>query len=153
MKKSLLPISLACLASASSLLASDSTQLVEQTSTSATTQEAKPNANLLSIRQELKLAIQRGNKYLKTKQHEDGYWYDEKLPAFTALAVYAAMGDPNREKDVTPDYIKKGYKYIESKAHKDGGIYGKGLATYNTSLSIMALAASGDPAHRKLIVN
>jgi len=114
---------------------------------------ATPSAELLSVRNEMKLSIQRGNKYLKSLQHEDGYWSDEKLPAFSALAIYAAMGDPSREKGLTPAHIQKGYDYLMSKVHNDGGIYGKGLATYNTSLSIMALAASGNPNYNQTILN
>jgi len=152
MKKAILPITL-CSALVIPLA---SCKPVEKaaTTTSATTQDAKlPNADLLSIRNELKLAISRGNKYLKSVQKPEGHWYDETLPAFSALAIYATMGDPNREKGDTPEYIKKGYTYLETKVHKDGGIYGKGLANYNTSLSIMAFAASGQPEHKPIILN
>ena len=121
-------------------------------SSSNATQKTQPNAELLSIRQEIKLAIQRGNQYLKSTQHKDGHWYDANLPAFTALALYAHMGAPDQQGKM-PEHIKKGYAYLNSKVHRDGGIYGKGLATYNTSLAMMALAASGDPAYNKTIKN
>lgn len=120
---------------------------------SAQHQATQPNVELLSLRNELKLAISRGNKYLKKTQTKEGYWHDKNLPAFTALAVYAAQLDPNKQKNVTENHIKKAYSYIESKVHKDGGIYGKGLATYNTSLCIMALAASGEKRHTQTILN
>jgi len=114
---------------------------------------AEASAELLSIRQEIKLAIKRGNDYLKSTQKEGGFWQDENLPAYTSLAVYAAMTSPNRDNKNIPKHIEKGYAFIESKVQKDGGIYGKGLATYNTSLSIMALAASGKQDHALLIKN
>lgn len=113
----------------------------------------EPSAELLSIREEMKLAIQRGNKFLKSTQKDQGYWYDGNLPAFTALATYAAMTDPTKEPQQTPEHIKKAYEFLLSKAHKDGGIYGKGLHNYNTSLSIMALAASGNPDYTQTIIN
>ena len=70
------------------------------------TPSAEPSAELLSIREEMKLAIQRGNKFLQSTQKEDGHWYDSNLPAFTALATYAAMSDPNKEPGHTPEHIK-----------------------------------------------
>lgn len=117
------------------------------------TPTAEPSAELLSIREEMKLAIQRGNRFLQSTQKEEGYWYDSNLPAFTALATYAAMTDPNKAQGHTPKHIKKAYSFLLSKVHKDGGIYGKGLHNYNTSLSVMALASSGDPEHVQTIIN
>ena len=54
----------------------------------------------------------------------------------------------------------KGYEFLLKNQKSDGGIYGKGLATYNTALSVMALSQSGDKAHlpviakaRRLLIN
>ena len=44
----------------------------------------------LSIKHEIKRAIERGNDYLKKQQHADGYWGQEKYPALSALALTAA---------------------------------------------------------------
>ncbi len=116
-------------------------------------EEPKLNATQLSLRNEIKLAAERGNKYLQSSQKEKGFWYDENLPAFTALALYAKMTTPGTDPQVIPEYIKNGYTFILSKAKKDGGIYGKGLATYNTSLSVMALSAANNAEYKQVLLN
>ena len=71
------------------------------------------------------------------------------------------MGAPNLDlSEGLPEAAEKGYDFIVSNAKPDGGIYGKGLATYNTALSIMALVQSGKEEHlpiiakaRRLLVN
>jgi len=117
--------------------------------TTAKGEEIKLNAELLSLRNEMKLAIRRGNAFLKTKQSADGYWGDKKIPAFTAFAISAAMGDPDREG--TPDHIQKGYKWLVAQQKFDGGIYVKGLSTYNTSIGMMALLAAGDKYEKEIV--
>lgn len=116
----------------------------------------------LSLKLEVQRAIDRGVKWLKSKQDaETGAWSDTDHPALTALPVSAILGDPSREGGAPhPEEVKRGYEFILSKTKVDGGIYGKGLATYNTSLSIMALAQSGNREHlpviakaRRLLIN
>ena len=71
------------------------------------------------------------------------------------------MGDPNLDLNAgNPAAADKGYEFLLTNVKSDGGIYGKGLATYNTSLSIMALAQSGNEKHlpviakaRRLLIN
>ena len=45
----------------------------------------------LSIKLEIVRAIERGNAYLQSKQHTEGFWGESKYPAYTALALTAAM--------------------------------------------------------------
>jgi squalene-hopene/tetraprenyl-beta-curcumene cyclase len=144
---------LPALALSASLLCFTTNQAFAQASSGAVVSKASPNPEHLSLKVEIKLAIQRGNKFLQGKQSEKGSWSDETVPAFTALAVQAGMTDPNREEGKTPPHLQKGYDFIMSKVQKDGGIYGKGLATYSTSLGIMALAASGNPDYTQTILN
>jgi squalene-hopene/tetraprenyl-beta-curcumene cyclase len=96
----------------------------------------------LSLRLEIERAIKRGNEFLQSQQKEGKYWGDPTIPALSALALTAAMGDPNREDKPAP-YIETGYAWLLSNQKDDGGIYGKGLAAYNTSCAIMALLARG----------
>lgn len=105
-----------------------------------------------SILLEMENAIKTGNLYLKGAQDEAGFWKDESTPSYTALAITAAMRSPNREVGKTPKHIQKGYTWLLSQQKEYGAIYVKGLATYNTSTGIMALAASGDPAHTQPIL-
>ena len=105
-----------------------------------------------SLRLEMENAIKTGNLYLKNVQNEAGYWKDDTVPSYTSLAITAAMRAPNRNAKETPDHIKKAYQWLLSTQKEYGAIYVKGLATYNTSTGIMALAASGDKAHTEAIL-
>lgn len=111
-----------------------------------------PEAPYLSLRLEMKNAIKTGNLYMKSIQNEKGFWKDESLPAYTALAIYSAMRDPSLKENEIPEHIKTSYTWLLSNQKDTGAIFGKGLATYNTATSIMALAASGDPAHKNPIL-
>lgn len=123
---------------------------------------SKPGDSEVSLKLEIERAIERGTAWLVKQQNaEKGSWSDATHPAFTALSVMALIGDPNRKPDAPmPEAVKKGYAYILSTQQVDGGLYTKGLATYNTALSLTALSLSGDKAHlptiaraRRLLVN
>ena len=99
----------------------------------------------VSLRLEIEHAIDRGLKYLDTQQDkEKGSWSEVEHPALTALPVAAFLGDPSRdpEEALSPELVKA-LDFIASNAKRGGGIYGKGLATYNTALSMMALLQAG----------
>jgi squalene-hopene/tetraprenyl-beta-curcumene cyclase len=116
----------------------------------------------VSLKLEIERSISKGVAYLLNQQDPaTGAWGDPELPALSALAISAILGDPllDTEKPI-PGTTVKGYEYLLSNVKPDGGIYGKGLATYNTSLSVMALLQSGDPKHlpviakaRRLLIN
>ncbi len=92
----------------------------------------------LSLKLEVERAIKNGTAWLTTQQKNTGNWSDADTPAISAMALTALMADPNRDGALTPE-AKKGYDFLLSKRRTDGGIYGKGLAVYNTALSVMAL--------------
>jgi squalene-hopene/tetraprenyl-beta-curcumene cyclase len=97
-----------------------------------------------SIRQEIKQSIARGNAWLKTRQAAEGHWDDGQLPAFTALALNAAVRDPNLDRSAPfPGHIEKGFTWLLAQQKPDGGIYNRGLSVYNTATSVTALMASG----------
>ncbi len=126
---------------------------------------SKPGAQgNLSLRLEIEHAIGKGVAFLKKQQDpKTGAWSETDQPALTAMAVAAIAGDPslaNTSPAKYPTEIKKGLEFIVSKRKSDGGIYGKGLATYNTSLSMMALMQGGDSSNdavirsaRKFLIN
>ena len=103
----------------------------------------------LSIKLEIVRAIERGNAYLQSKQHTEGFWGESKYPAYTALALTAAMRSPSYDE---ADYINKGYAWLSKQQKDDGGIYGKGLGTYNTATSIVALVSAGDTSYHPAIL-
>ena len=111
-----------------------------------------PNENR-SLKLEIERSISRGIEFLKSKQAEDGSWGDAKYPALTALPLSAMLNDPNREAGAAiPEKTRQGLDYLLTKVQHDGGIYGKGLGSYNTSLSVMALVASGDEKYTPTIL-
>ena len=116
----------------------------------------------VSFKLEIQRAITKGVSYLEAQQNsETGSWSDPTLPALTALPVSAIVGNPDLDtNDGLPASAKMGYDFILTNVKNDGGIYGKGLATYNTALSLMALVQSGEKEHlpiiakaRRLLVN
>ena len=98
----------------------------------------------VSLQQEMRQAIARGNAWLKEQQKATGQWDDEGLPALTALALTAAARDPNRDlKTALPAHLEKGYTWLLAQQKDDGGIYNRGLSVYNTATSLTALVAAG----------
>ncbi len=98
----------------------------------------------LSLQQEMRQAIARGNAWLKEQQKATGQWDDDGLPALTALALTAAARDPNLDrKAALPAHLEKGYTWLLAQQKDDGGIYNRGLSVYNTATSLTALMAAG----------
>ncbi len=108
-------------------------------------QAAVPVSEKHSLKLEIEHVIDTGVKWLIENQNaENGSWSDAEHPAISALALSAIMGHPEREESkALTDALNKGYSFILSNQKPDGGIYAKGLANYNTALSLMALLASG----------
>ncbi len=99
----------------------------------------------LSVRNEVQLAIDKGLDWLRKNQNPDGSWSLNEQPALTALPLSAFMAGPGRDFEKSPPaFLQKGYQFLLSSVQPDGGIYRKGLANYNTSISLMALLAAHD---------
>jgi squalene-hopene/tetraprenyl-beta-curcumene cyclase len=107
----------------------------------------------LSLQVEMKQAIARGNAWLAKQQQEDGHWDNADLPAFTALALTAAVRDPavDRKSDLPP-HIAKGFEWLIQQQKDDGGIYNKGLSVYNTATAVTALTAAEKERFEPMIV-
>ncbi len=99
------------------------------------------------LAQQAKASVEKGLAWLKAQQKPSGAWSEENMPALTALPLWAiaASGSqayaPERDKAVA---------CLLGKQRPDGGIYvaqpdkkGSGLGNYNTSISVMALHATG----------
>ena len=105
----------------------------------------------LSVRNEVGIAIDKGLDWLRQHQNADGSWSLDDYPALTALPLWAYMGKPDGTPPEKPDYIRKGYDFILASARPDGGIYRKGLANYNTSISLVALVLARDGKYDSII--
>lgn len=99
-----------------------------------------------SFRNEVQRSLDQGLAWLQTQQNSNGWWSTPDHPAVTALALTAFAGEPTgRFKSLSPE-LSKGYSFLTQCAKPDGGIYQRELASYNTSLAMMALltAPAGD---------
>ena len=106
-----------------------------------------------SLKQEIRQAIARGNGYLKQQQKPEGFWDDGELPAFTALALNAAVRDPGLDRKAKlPENVEKGFSWLLAQQKEDGGIYNRGLSTYNTATSLTALTAANMKEYEPAIV-
>ena len=119
-------------------------------------QEAKlPNPEKIdniSLKNEIQHAIERGLRWLHTKQDEKGFWSQPDHPALTGLVLTAFMGEPTGQfKSNPPGYITKGYEYLLQCVRPDGGIYVKDLPNYNTSVSMMAFLVSYNPTYEPIL--
>jgi len=109
----------------------------------------------VSLKNEIEQSIARGNAWLAAQQKEEGFWDDGGLPAFTALALTAAVRDPNLEMPADgklPDNLKKGFDWLLAQQKEDGGIYNRGLKVYNTATSVTALGSAGRSEFEPAIV-
>ncbi|MBK8093857.1 MAG: terpene cyclase/mutase family protein [Verrucomicrobiaceae bacterium] len=115
------------------LLATAATTLLAQTTTQPPRHE--------SLKQELRLASERGLRYLLGKQNpQTGQWGEAEPVAQTGLAVASFMLDPNRKPgDPVPAHVEKACAYLISNAKPDGSICIKARATYNTAIALTAL--------------
>ncbi len=106
-----------------------------------------------SLKQEIRQSIARGNAWLKSQQKPEGYWDDEGIPAFTALALTAATRDPAVNRKVAlPEHIEKGFNWLLAQQKEDGGIYNRGLSVYNTATSVTAMTATQQEKFEPAIV-
>ena len=105
------------------------------------------NAQNLSLKLEIKRAVDKGLDWLADNQNEGGWWSTEDHPAVTALALTAFQREPDDyRKTKHARKIENGYFHLLSCVHDDGSIYRKKeLVTYNTSCSIMALVSADNP--------
>ena len=107
----------------------------------------------LSLKLESQETIKKGNKFLLTQQHADGYWGEPTLPAISAYVLRSLILDPSfDEKSPAGEQVKKGLAWLIAQQKVDGGIYGKGMATYCTSSSIMALYLADPIKYRDQII-
>ena len=93
-----------------------------------------------SLKLEIQNSLDKAMIWLESEQNRTvGYWGNPQYPALTALALRAILGHPNLDESKKySQQVADGFKFLRSKVQSDGGIYGKGLASYNTSISLMA---------------
>jgi squalene-hopene/tetraprenyl-beta-curcumene cyclase len=108
----------------------------------------------LSFRNEIRDSLDRGLAWLRAQQNPDGSFGKDTLhPALGALPLVAFQREPTG-RFAKADFLDKGYAYLRGFAQPDGGIYNKdsGLANYNTSVCLLALAGANEPKDLDLLL-
>ena len=118
--------------------------------TSAPSLSLQPATNL-SLRNEVRHAIDKGLAWLQQNQNTNGYWSTPDHPAMTALVLEAFELRPDRDPKSEPEAVKKAYDFVMRCVQPDGGIYQKELQSYNTSVCLMALLLRERPENRDVI--
>jgi squalene-hopene/tetraprenyl-beta-curcumene cyclase len=97
-------------------------------------------------------AVRKGLGFLRQKQEADGSW--QHYPGITAVC---ALGFLRNGVPPSDPAVAKALAYLAGLAKANGAIYtdqfgpGQMLPNYNTALSLSALRAAKNPAHRSII--
>lgn len=99
-----------------------------------------------SLKQEVRLAYERGLNFLRSQQNKStGQWGEIESVALSGLAATAFMVAPGRRpSDEPPAEAARGLDFILRHVHPDGSIYTDARANYNTAIALTALLL--DPA-------
>lgn len=103
------------------------------------------------LKAEIKASVDRGLKWLMEHQKKNGSYEDHA--GITALVATAFMRSPRHYTEDDGPFVKDAIKYVVSEAKPDGAIYNenKGPANYCTSIAIMALLETKNPAYKDII--
>jgi len=104
-----------------------------------------------ALKAEIKTSIDKGLRYLKDHQEKNGSY--ENYPGITALVATAYMKSPRKYAENDGIYIREAIKYLLNLVKPDGGIYDEDMPNYNTSLAILALSETKNPAYKTIIQN
>jgi squalene-hopene/tetraprenyl-beta-curcumene cyclase len=104
----------------------------------------------LSLQRELEHSVKIGLNWLMTQQEANGSWNNH--PAITGLTVTALLRSHRSVTDDLP-VVNKAIQYILSCVKPDGSIYTDDMPCYNTSICIMALKTTENPAYNGIIAN
>ncbi len=102
-----------------------------------------------------KAAADKAVRFLREKQEGDGWKFSAKAPTpdigITSLCVLAMLESPRKYRETDGPFIGKPLAWLAASQQKDGSIHGGMLATYNTSVAVLALAASGNDAFKPVL--
>ena len=103
-----------------------------------------------------KEAIEKGLRYLRTRQGEDGAYRGGRanIPfdiGITGLVVKAMADSPRKYREADGPFVSKAVKFLLSHQEEDGGIRGRMIGTYTTSVAVVALTSLENEKHKKAI--
>jgi squalene-hopene/tetraprenyl-beta-curcumene cyclase len=97
-------------------------------------------------------AVDAGLHFLRLQQSEDGSWSNSV--GITALALRGFLESPRGYNEDDGAFITRPVKFILDHVNDDGSISETNQnLSYNTSVAIVALQATGNPAHQEVITN
>jgi len=100
----------------------------------------------------LRGSIRRGLNFLLKTQNPGGWWSSKDHPAVTGLALTAFMQEPDaKQRSEWSSELNRGFDFVLESAQADGSIHRGSLKNYNTSLCLVALAASGNAQYQPVI--
>ncbi|MES2572549.1 MAG: prenyltransferase/squalene oxidase repeat-containing protein [Verrucomicrobiota bacterium] len=110
------------------------------------------NAANLSIRNEVKMAIEKGSSFLIARQKPDGSWPGQANPGITALPLIALQNLPHRkDRNDKRETMRRGYDFLRKSVKPDGGIYTTSNCQENTALCVTALLGADEPKDEALL--
>jgi squalene-hopene/tetraprenyl-beta-curcumene cyclase len=101
----------------------------------------------------IRTVVDKAVAFLKTRQKDNGDLAPDPRvgPGVTALAIGALVRNGY---DADNPVVAAGLKFLEGNIHPDGGVYSQGLATYTTSLAIVAFKeANTGGKYDKILAN
>ena len=106
------------------------------------------------LNQQVVASIDRGLEWLKSQQAEDGLFANH--PGITALVLTAFLRHPeNKYSEAEHLFIQKGIRRLIALQQPNGAIYNvemqPALPNYNTSIAVLALSSTGNPAYADVI--
>jgi len=104
-----------------------------------------------NLKANIRKSIDRGLTWLQAQQEKNGSYANHV--GITGLVATAYMRSPRHYGEKDSKFIESAIKYILSMVKPDGGIYDKDMPNYNTSISIMALVETKNPAYNNIIKN
>ena len=112
-------------------------------------ESAKADIKDERLRGEASRAIDRGLKWLRAHQQDNGSW--ENHAGITGLSLTAFARSPRAYREEDGPFMRRAIQFLEGLAKPDGGIYQKDLPVYNTAIAVMALCSVEKPELAPLI--
>lgn len=130
--------------------------LLNATAVIAAEEPLTKEENNVSFRNEVIASLDRGLDWMQKQQNTDGsFGQDTAHPALTALPVIAFQRHPTKQyTGLNRIFLEIAYTYLRGFVQPDGGIYNpdKGLANYNTSISLLALSRNENPMDTQMLI-
>jgi len=130
--------------------------LLNATAVIAAEEPLTKEENNVSFRNEVIASLDRGLDWMQKQQNTDGsFGQDTAHPALTALPVIAFQRHPTKQyTGLNRIFLETAYTYLRGFVQPDGGIYNpdKGLANYNTSISLLALSRNENPMDTQMLI-